>query len=63
MKNMFGNYVVQKALLIAEGDVKDEIGMAIQECIQKMTEKKLKAKWIQILDKSFNLLGTSNVNQ
>ena len=55
MKNNFGNYVVQKALSIAEGDSKVEIGMAIQENIQHLTDKKLKMKWTQILDKSLNL--------
>lgn len=55
MKNSFGNYVVQKALNIAEGDMKVEIGMAIQENIHHLTDKKLKVKWTQILDKSMNL--------
>ncbi len=55
MKNSFGNYVVQKALNIAEGDLKVEVGMAIQDSITHLTDKKLKAKWTQILDKSLNL--------
>jgi len=52
MKNSFGNYVVQKALNISEGDMKVEVGMAIQENIAHLTDKKLKNKWTQILDKS-----------
>jgi len=59
MKNSFGNYVVQKALNIAEGDMKVEVGMAIQENISHLTDKKLKTKWIQILDKSLNLESAS----
>ena len=55
MKNSFGNYVVQKALNISEGDLKMEVGMAIQENIVHLTDKKLKAKWTQILNKSLNL--------
>ena len=60
MKNNFGNYVVQKALMIAEGDMKVEIGMAIQENIPHLSDKKLKTKWIQILDKSLNLRSTTS---
>ena len=59
MKNSFGNYVVQKALNIAEGDMKVEVGMAIQENISHLTDKKLKTKWIQIPDKSLNLESAS----
>ncbi len=55
MKNNFGNYVVQKALAIAQGDMKVEVGMAIQENIPHLSDKKLKSKWSQILDKSLNL--------
>lgn len=62
MKNSFGNYVVQKALLIAEDELKVEVGMAIQESIPKLNEKKLKTKWTQILDRSLNILGQSKTN-
>ncbi len=55
MKNNFGNYVVQKALVLAEGDIKAEMGMAIKENIPHLTDKKLKTKWTQILNKSLNL--------
>ncbi len=46
---------MQKALNIAEGDMKAEVGMAIQQNIPHLTDKKLKTKWTQILDKSLNL--------
>ncbi len=62
MKNSFGNYVVQKALNMAEGDMKAEVGMAIQQNISHLTDKKLKTKWTQILDKSLNLFQISAVN-
>ena len=55
MKNSFGNYVAQKALALAEGEVKDEFGMAIQENLQHLTEKKLRTKWTQILDQCSGL--------
>lgn len=57
MKNSFGNYVVQKALTIAEGEVKEDLAMAIQENLQHLTEKKLRSKWTQILDKSAGMFA------
>ena len=50
MKNSFGNYVVQKALTLSEGDMKDELALAIQDNISRLNEKKLRTKWAQILD-------------
>lgn len=52
MKNGFGNYVIQKILNISEGEMKTEVGVAIQDNLSHLTDKKLKAKWTQILDKS-----------
>lgn len=50
MKNSYGNYVIQKLLNIAEGEMKVDVGVAIQDNISHLTDKKLKAKWTQILD-------------
>eukprot|EP00826_Nyctotherus_ovalis_P001200 TRINITY_DN10163_c0_g1_i23.p1 TRINITY_DN10163_c0_g1~~TRINITY_DN10163_c0_g1_i23.p1 ORF type:complete len:211 (-),score=77.53 TRINITY_DN10163_c0_g1_i23:183-791(-) len=52
MKNSYGNYVIQKVLSIAEGEMKVSVGVAIQDSICHLTDKKLKAKWAQILNKS-----------
>jgi len=52
MKNNFGNYVVQKALNLAKGDMKVELATKIQENIGYLADKKLKTKWSQILDKA-----------
>ncbi len=60
MKNNFGNYVVQKALAIAQGDMKVEMGTAIQDNIPHLTDKKLKLKWAQILDKSMSVCNSKS---
>jgi len=52
MKNSFGNYVIQKILNISEGEIKVDVGVAIQNNLSHITDKKLKSKWTQILSKS-----------
>lgn len=50
MKNSYGNYVIQKILSIAKDEMKVDVGVAIQDNISHLTDKKLKIKWTQILD-------------
>lgn len=52
MKNSFGNYVIQKILNISEGEIKVEVGVAIQDNISYLNDKKLKSKWSLILKQS-----------
>lgn len=52
MKNGFANYVIQKILNISEGEIKVEVAMAIQDNLSHLNDKKLRAKWTQILDNS-----------
>ena len=52
MRNSFGNYVVQKAINISEGTMKEELANAIKSNIEHLAEKKLKSKWKQILEQS-----------
>ena len=52
MRNSYGNYVVQKALNMAKGEVKSELVMAIQRNIGQLSEKKLKQKWSQLVEEA-----------
>jgi hypothetical protein len=56
MKNSFGNYVVQKALKLATGFLKVKLTNNIKKNMEKLTDKKLVAKWKSIL------LNVSNAN-
>jgi hypothetical protein len=54
MKNSYGNYVIQKALLLAEGNYKENLALAIQKNIPLLPEQKLRAKWVQILEEALS---------
>ena len=58
MKNNFGNYVLQTALVLAQGGTKGELTQNIQEAVSMLSNKKLKAKWSQILEGSANGVAT-----
>lgn len=60
MKNSFGNFVVQKALALAEGEAKEELAMVIEDNIPQLSEKKLKTKWTDILNKSLSLVPNAS---
>lgn len=49
MKNNYGNYVVQKALRISTGIPKLKLIISILKNIEKIGEKKLIAKWRNIV--------------
>ena len=50
MKSNFGNYVLKTALSLAEGGIKTELAQKIQECLSSLPNKKLNAKWTEILE-------------
>ena len=50
MKNNYGNYVIQKALSLANPETKDELALKIQENVPFLSNKKLKANWNHIID-------------
>lgn len=49
MKNNYGNYVVQKALKISSGNPKLKLIISILKNIEKIGDKKLIAKWKNIV--------------
>lgn len=49
MKNNYGNYVVQKALKISIGPLKFKLIISILKNIEKVGDKKLMAKWKNIV--------------
>ena len=49
MKNNFGNYVIQKALKLCEGEDKKKFVLNIGKNIYKLNDKKLITKWKKIL--------------
>lgn len=49
MKNNYGNYVVQKALKISTGSIKNKLIISILKNIEKIGDKKLIGKWKNIV--------------
>ena len=59
MKNTFGVYVIQKALLLAEGDLKDELAIKIKEQIPFLSNKNVKPRWNLVIERYMqNKLGS-----
>lgn len=52
MKNSYGNYVVQKAITIAQTKDKQMLAQQIFYNIPHLTDKRLRAKWTLLLQKS-----------
>lgn len=50
MKNNYGNYVVQKALKLSQGQMKAKLVNSIMKNIEKIGDKKLIMKWKSILN-------------
>ncbi len=50
MKNNFGNYVIQKALLLATPELKEELALKLQESVSFLSNKKLKANWNRVIE-------------
>jgi len=49
IRNSYGNYVVQKALKIAQGKDKQFLQNAIAKSIPQIPDRKIRSKWEQIL--------------
>lgn len=49
MRNSFGNYVVQTALEMAQGDTKMALADTIYSNISLIQDKKIRTKWAQLL--------------
>ena len=49
MKNNFGNYVIQKALKISKGEIKNLLISTVSRNISKLNDKKLISKWKSIV--------------
>lgn len=52
MRNSYGNYVVQKALYLSNGDAKIALADSIYKNIPNIQDKKIKLKWAQLLHAS-----------
>jgi hypothetical protein len=50
MKNNYGNYVIEKALSLADKQMQEDLGVKIKEQIPFLTNRQLKAKWNHYLD-------------
>ena len=62
MKNTFGIYVIQKALILAEGMMKEDLAIKIKEYVPFLTNKNVKTRWNQILDRCMqNQVATTSI--
>jgi len=50
LKNNFANFVLQKTLSLIEGDLRREMIKAMEDSLQHINEKKLKMKWVNIIE-------------
>ena len=49
MRNSFGNYVIQKSLKLATGEVREKLIECISENIPNLIDKNLKVKWRKLV--------------
>jgi len=49
MQNSFGNYVVQTALELSEGEVRIALTDSVAKSISSIQDKKIRSKWAQLL--------------
>ena len=49
MQNSFGNYVVQTALELSEGETKKKLARSIYDNIPSIQDRKIRIKWAQLL--------------
>lgn len=54
IRNSFGNYVVQRGLEVAEGQDLEILITSIYNRLPEITDKKIRAKWEQIIENSKN---------
>jgi hypothetical protein len=57
MKNNFGNYVVQKSLKFAKGELKFSLLSSLMKNVERIGDKKLMAKWKGIINTHLNLMN------
>eukprot|EP00826_Nyctotherus_ovalis_P058334 TRINITY_DN8006_c0_g2_i11.p1 TRINITY_DN8006_c0_g2~~TRINITY_DN8006_c0_g2_i11.p1 ORF type:complete len:159 (+),score=67.91 TRINITY_DN8006_c0_g2_i11:428-904(+) len=50
MKNKFGNFVIQRALGLSAGEVREELVARLQQNIPLLSSKKMKASWIKVME-------------
>lgn len=50
----YGNYVIQKALKNATGKEKFVLTEAIRKCLSFIQDKKIRNKWLEIIERSRN---------
>lgn len=50
IKNSFGNYVIQKALKVADGEIKQKLLLEVRNNIEYLNDKKIIKKWKSILN-------------
>jgi hypothetical protein len=62
MKNNYGNYVVQKALKLSQGNFKGRLVSSILKNIEKIGDRKLVLKWKSIVYSHINSNDNSNSN-
>jgi len=62
MKNEYGNFVIQKALKIAQGTNKKRVTKLVQKNVDKIGERKLIAKWKNIVGAHLNPTGYPNAS-
>ena len=55
MKNNYGNYVIQKALKLSSGDIKEKLINNIIKIIDKLEDKKIINRWKMIISSSKSL--------
>ncbi len=63
IKNSFGNYVVQKALQVAEGEKGKKLLLAIKNNIEFVYDRKIIKKWRTILSNVDNEYGSDYHNK
>ena len=49
MHDNYGNYVVQKAMKLAQGEIKEKLSMNVGKNISKLNDRKLIAKWKRLI--------------
>ena len=61
IKNQFANYVVQKALKLAQGPDKDLLISCLSKVVPDITDKRIREKWERLIYDAIN--GTNTASQ
>lgn len=54
VSHSYGNFVIQKALKLAQGDERNNLIMAIERSFPQIQDKKIRMKWQEIIQNSNN---------